>query len=100
MPRYDFVCPECEHVIERRLSLRDFVENFPSECPTHGPRQFELVVRPPAVEDWGNCSEGRFFEHLAPQGMRFRDRRSYQEHLKRNGLQEWAPRRGMPGQVV
>jgi len=79
-------------------SLKDFVENIIDYCPHCKKRKrHELVVTPVAVEDWGNCGNGRYFEDLAPQGMRFRDKRSFKDYLKRNQISEWSPKRGMPG---
>ena len=60
----------------------------------------DLVIVPPAVEDWGNGGAGRWFEHLGPRGMTFTDKASFKAHLRAEGLQEWAPKRGMPGQAV
>lgn len=101
MPRYDFACRECGHQLEVSLKLAEHKDPLLLLCPKHGNTTFDQVlVSLPGIEDWGNCSEGRWFEHLGPHGKSFRDKKSYKEHLKREGLQEWAPRRGMPGQEV
>ncbi len=102
MPLYDFACRKCGHTCsDVRLALSEFQETLVLECPEHRKTVFDLVIRPPAVEDWGNCGDGRLFENLAPKGLRFRDKRSYKEHLRKEGLVEWSPRhRGMPGGEV
>ena len=101
MPLYDFECSHCGTRSEVMVPLAKFAESIVSCCTTcNRSRKHDLVVVPPAVEDWGNCSRGRWFEHLGPVGMWFRDKASYKAHLKREGLQEWAPKRGMPGQEV
>ena len=101
MPVYVFGCPRCEYREEVWLRLSDYTERVYRTCPVHGTSLFDQVVTVPAVQDWGGGDgEGRFFENLAPKGMRFRDRASYKRHLRDKGLQEWAPKRGMPGQEV
>ena len=102
MPRYDYICPRNDTLLENvYFPLSKFQERIFDWCPAHGHQFFELVIRPTAIEDWGNeGTDGRWFEHLSPQGLKFRDKRSYREHLRKEGLQEWAPRRGMPGQEV
>lgn len=98
MPLYDFQCRECGEIREFMVPLAAFAEERISPCPNCGTTTLhELVVRPPAVDDWG---QGRWFEHLGPKGMTFYDRRSYKEHLRSKGLVEWSPKTGMPGSGV
>ena len=101
MPLYDFCCTSCSRTHEVTMRLSDFKERAVLFCPDcRRDTAQELLIRPPHVEDWGNCGDGRFFEHLGPTGVRFRDKRSYTEHLKRNGLVEWSPKTGMPGSGI
>ena len=98
MPTYSFECTVCGEIQERYRKLSDYSEDpdlVCQDCHTETPHR--LVVLPPAVHDWG---QGRFFEHLSPTGMTFYDKASYNRHLKKNGLVEWSPKKGMPGQVV
>lgn len=94
MPLYDFGCPECDYVLEDQLRRMDECDSMIAACPVHGEGLFLQVLRPPAVESW---ADGRHFEHLAPAGITFYDKGSYKRHLRDRGLQEWSPRRGMPG---
>ena len=93
MPNYDFQCCQCDYVLKDVfLRLNEYQDFIIRDCPTHGSVHFSQVLSMPAIEDWGNEGpEGRYFEHLSPAGMRFRDKKSYQEHLRKNGLVEWAP---------
>ena len=98
MPTYCFECTVCGFTREEYRKLSDFTEEGDfqcQDCQMETPHQ--LVVRPPAVHDWG---QGRHFEDLAPKGMTFYDKASYERHLKSKGLIEWSPKRGMPGQVI
>lgn len=98
MPRYDYECYHCGSVQEETYPLAEFQERRLLDCPDcKRATPHNLVVRAVAVEDWG---QGRWFEHLGPKGMTFYDKASYKRHLKANGLVEWSPKRGMPGQVV
>lgn len=104
MPLYDYRCPveDCAtKAIDVCRPVSQFAEFVEMVCPVHGRQPFSLMVTPPYVDDWcRDDSEGRYFEHLAPRGMRFRDKRSYREHLRRNGLVEWSPQTGMPGSGI
>ena len=101
MPLYDYRCATCGTVREASFRLADFAETHDIHCRLcERTAPHELVIVPPAVEDWGNGGQGRWFEHLGPRGRTFRDKASYKAFLKAEGLQEWAPRRGMPGQEV
>ena len=99
MPLYDYQCKACK-AIHRDVfySLADFSEDKRLYCDTcRADTTHELVVRPPAIEDWGY---GRYFENLSPLGETFYDKRSYKEYLKKEGLVEWSPKTGMPGSGV
>lgn len=97
MPMYDYCCPCCDFEIRDQLRTVRESESMEAECPRHGRQNFVLIVRAPMVEEW---AAGRYFENLSPRGETFYDRRSYRDYLKRHGLAEWSPRRGMPGQEV
>ena len=98
MPTYEYICEKCEERTEVFMPLREFTESFLAICPhCGGLGQQELTIVPPAIEDWGKDGQGRQFEHLGPRGLVFHDKRSYHEHLKRNGLREWRPKQGNPG---
>jgi hypothetical protein len=102
MPNYDFGCSKCDFVLrDLFLPLSQHRDKITADCPNHGLTTFEQVLTCPVIEDWGNEGpDGRFFEHLGPKGMRFRDKAAYKRHLRENGLVEWAPRTGMPGSGV
>ena len=101
MPTYDFECTSCGLVREASYRLAEFSEAKPLHCELCArTTKHDLKLTPPAIEDWGNGGAGRWFEHLGPKGMTFRDKASYKAHLRAEGLQEWAPKRGMPGQEV
>lgn len=98
MPNYDFKCCVCETVKEVFIPLalfREHVRDFCCTCNTT--RIHDLVLTAPAIDDWG---QGRYFEHLSARGMTFYDKKSYREHLRKNGLVEWSPKTGMPGSGV
>ena len=98
MPRYDYSCPKCEKEQEYTLHVAEVRDTLPRYCPyCRVIVDFGLLVRAPIVHDWGNAGDGRLVEDFAPQGMRFRDKRSYEDHMKRNGLREWRPKQGEPG---
>lgn len=103
MPRYCYRCPvpDCPQVYDDVFfRLAEWTEHPFDWCPRHGHKHFVQVVTVPAVQDWGNGGQGRYFEHLSKRGETFYDRASYRRYLKNHGLTEWAPKRGMPGQEV
>jgi putative FmdB family regulatory protein len=98
MPTYSYECTVCGQIQEQYRKLSEFTEEQDLVCHSClDETPHRLVVLPPAVHDWG---QGRFFEHLGPVGRTFYDKKSYERHLKANGLVEWSPKKGMPGQVV
>ena len=98
MPTYTFECSLCGTIREEYRKLSDFADEGDFECPNcNSWTPHRLVVLAPAVHDWG---QGRHFEDLAPKGMTFYDKASYEKHLKAKGLVEWSPKKGMPGQVI
>ena len=98
MPNYDFQCRNCDSMEEKFLRLRDLRDTIEGYCLTCDRKTLmDLVVSAPATEDWGNDGQGRWFEHLGPHGKSFKSKKEYRNYLKSNGLQEWSPKRGMPG---
>lgn len=99
MPRYDFQCSQCDFTVrDLTVPLSQYRDRIEAHCPNHGLTTFEQMLTAPAIEDWGQGGDGRFFEYLGrPEGMRFRDKASYKRYLKSRGLTEWSPATGMPG---
>ena len=89
MPLYDFQCRQCMSVKETRIPLSMFREEIVAPCEICRQDTIQdLVIRPTAVDDWGHDGQGRWIEHLGPQGKYFPDRRSYKQHLRDHGLVE------------
>jgi hypothetical protein len=95
---YVYSCPKCDTTYELVMRLADHKDEVFDWCPRHGHQDFQQLLTPQAIEDWGcEGTEGRYFEHLSHEGMHFRDKRSYNEHLRKNGLAELGRKPGMPG---
>lgn len=90
MPLYDFRCPHenCPTVardVYARIADCDQIFDW---CPRHGYVEMPQEMTPPAVDDWGNCGQGRFFEHVTKEGMHFRDKASFKRYMREHGLRE------------
>jgi DNA-directed RNA polymerase subunit RPC12/RpoP len=96
MPLYNYRCSACGRLDEDKYVPSNEAE-WVTDCPYCHASAYEMELRPPAVEDWGNGGAGRFFEHLAPEGMTFHSKSEYKRHLKQAGLMEFSPKTGMPG---
>lgn len=90
MPLYDFKCRPCGKVLQDVwLSVRERADVMMMRCSYCARRtKHDQMVSAANVDDWGCNQEGKFFEHLAPQGMYFRDRKSFKDYLRRKGLRE------------
>lgn len=90
MPLYDFKCHECGTVSKDVwMTLSEFSEQRIIKCMTCKRNSVhELVYVAPAVDDWGDCGDGRYFENLSPTGERFRDKKSFKAYLREHGLRE------------
>jgi hypothetical protein len=77
------------------MKVADHYSTFMGDCEMCGAwaKHEQVFSNPPHLEDWGQGGSGRFFEHLGPKGKTFYDKRSYKEHLRKEGLVEWSPRR-------
>jgi len=87
MPFYDYRCEKCGTVIgDVYLTLDEREDKMLRWCPhCKGPTDQEQVWTGSSVDDWG---QGKYFEHLGPQGETFYSRKSFKEHLRRHGLRE------------
>lgn len=70
------------------VPLSEFTETILIWDPAYGHKFFRLVIQVPAVHDWGECQEGRYFEHVSATGERFSSKSEFKEYLKRHGLAE------------
>lgn len=91
MPLYDYACSECgwiDHDLFLKVEQAKRVTwGWCRQCSAY--RNFEWLCPAPAAHDWGNCSQGRYFEHVSPSGEYFRDKKSFDRYLKKKGLQAY-----------
>lgn len=89
MPLYDFECETCFHVQEDLFFLnKDFLDEIYDFChKCGGYRALWVCATTPGIEDWGNCSNGRYFEDLSATGESFRSKSDFKRYMKEKGLQ-------------
>jgi len=88
MPLYDFETEDGELLEDVYVPLAEFTETILIWDPKVGHKFFRLKVALPAVHDWGEFQEGRYFEHVSATGERFSSKTEFKEYLKRHGMAE------------